>query len=425
MKVTILNGNSNPADAVFENYLAALEAKLASQQHQVTLLTLREMDIRYCIGCFGCWVKKPGECFSADQSCQVCHSVIHSDFTLWAAPLRQGYPDALLKKMMDKFIPLIHPYFDVVQNEAHHRARYERYPVLGLLVAVEKDTDAADLRIVTDSFSRTALNFKSRLAFSMQTDQAAEAVAAAIGTSMASKGIRASMVHPTAGTRISPPSRLTIFNGSPRGRKGNTPILLDQFAQGYTAIPGHTTEVLHLNRLKEAAAFPAAFAQAECVWLGFPLYTDAMPGIVKAFIEQLEPFVGRAGNPAMGFLVQSGFPEAAHSRYVEQYLQKLADRLGSPYLGTLVKGSGEGVRLMPASMNQKLFDIFQQLGKTFGETGQLDPALLARLASPERYAAVLGPVFKLLSKTPLLNFYWDGQLKQNKVYEKRFARPYA
>ena len=87
-----------------------------------------------------------------------------------------------------------------------------------------------------------------------------------------------------------------------------------------------------------------AFAGAECVLLGFPLYTDAMPGMVKHFIEALEPLAGRKDNPSLGFLVQSGFPEGLHSRYVERYLEKLAERLGCPYLGTIVKGNGEGVR---------------------------------------------------------------------------------
>jgi len=51
-------------------------------------------------------------------------------------------------------------------------------------------------------------------------------------------------------------------------------------------------------------------------------------------------------NPSLGFLVQSGFPEGLHSRYVERYLESWQKRLGCPYLGTIVKGQREGVRLM-------------------------------------------------------------------------------
>jgi len=37
------------------------------------------------------------------------------------------------------------------------------------------------------------------------------------------------------------------------------------------------------------------------------------------------------GNPPLGFIVQSDFPEGLHWRYVERYLEKLAARSGSPY----------------------------------------------------------------------------------------------
>ncbi len=425
MRVTILNGNPHAHDQAFEAYLGRLADALVASGHQVTALTLRDMDIRYCIGCFGCWVKTPGQCVAADESGQVCRAMINSDFTLWASPLIMGFPSALLKKTMDKSIPLIHPYFVVDHNEAHHRARYARYPLLGLLLAKGEDTHDEDIRIITDIFSRTALNLKSRLAFSALTDQPEEEIVRAIVTGPASSVRFDREVAPSAGTPITPPTRLTVFNGSPRGKKGNTPILLEQFLKGFADNPGHSYEIFHLNRLNEMERHRQAFREAECVLWGFPLYTDAMPGIVKAFIETLEPLRGRPGNPPIGFLVQSGFPEAAHSRYVERYLEKLADRLGSPYLGTIVKGGGEGVRMMPEQRTHTLFTALFQIGKTFGERGQFDPALLRDLAKPERYPAYSAPVFRLFAKTPMARSYWDNQLKANGVYEQRFAEPYA
>jgi multimeric flavodoxin WrbA len=425
MKITILNGNSDTLNTAFEEYLQRLKTQLEASQHQVKLLPLREMDIRYCIGCFGCWVKTPGECFAQDLSSQVLTAVLHSDFTVWASPLVMGYPSAVLKRMMDKSIPLIHPYFVVDHNEAHHRARYGHYPRLGLLLGREADTDDEDIRIVTDMFSRTALNMKSQLEFSLLTDRSVDEVAQAI-TSRKRKKILGRYSLPTQGVQLpTPPNRLTLFNGSPRGRKGNTPILLEQFANGFNSLQGNSSEVYHLNHLRDAAVFPAAFENAECVWLGFPLYTDAMPGVVKAFIESLAPFQGRLGNPPIGFLVQSGFPEAAHSRFVEQYLQKLAARLGSPYLGTIIKGGAEGTRIMPAHMTHELFSTLNQLGKTFAQSGQLDKELLPLLAKPERYPAYMAPFFKVFVRLPQATFYWDGQLKQNGVYDRRFAQPLA
>ena len=218
--------------------------------------------------------------------------------------------------------------------------------------------------------------------------------------------------------------RLTVFNGSPRGRGSNTKVFLEHYLKGFEAQAGNSYQVFYLNRVKHTERFVQAFAEAEHVLLAFPLYWDAMPGLVKAFIEALEPLCGREGNPDIGFIVQSGFPEAAHSRYVEKYLEKLAARLGCKYVGTIVRGGGEGARVMPDRYG-KPFEIFYQLGVTFGETGQFDEALLQKLAKPERFPKILGPLFQLFLKTKLATSYWDNQLKGNGVYEKRFARPYA
>ncbi len=219
--------------------------------------------------------------------------------------------------------------------------------------------------------------------------------------------------------------KLTVFNGSPRGQGSNTKVLLEQYLKGFESNAGNSYEVFYLNRVKQAERFRQAFAEAEQVLLAFPLYTDAMPGLVKAFIETLEPLCGRDGNPAIGFIVQSGFPEAAHSRYVERYLEKLAARLGCSYVGAIVKGGVEGVRVRPDKANRDLFEAFYQLGRIFGETGQFDTALLHELAQPERYPRILGPLFQLFLKTKLATSYWDGQLRENGAYEERFARPYA
>jgi hypothetical protein len=174
MQITFLNGNPRPDALEFEAYLTHLTQELAEQGAQVTTLTLRDLDIRYCVGCWGCWVKTPGECLSKDDSAQVCRAVIHSDLTVMASPLVMGYPSALMKKTMDKLIPLIHPYATLVQGEVHHVARYPRYPRLALLLEPEPDTDAEDLEIVRDLFSRAALNLKSSLSFTHLTTQPLE-----------------------------------------------------------------------------------------------------------------------------------------------------------------------------------------------------------------------------------------------------------
>ena len=165
MKITILNGNPASENQRFDCYLDQLCDRWTDSGHQVTNLELRSMKISYCIGCWNCWVKTPGQCSSGDQSLEVCQSVIQSDITLWASPVIMGFPSAVLKKVTDKLIPLVHPYAVVDQGEAHHLARYDHYPQFGLLLERNADCDDEDLEIIEHIFSRTALNMKSQLAF--------------------------------------------------------------------------------------------------------------------------------------------------------------------------------------------------------------------------------------------------------------------
>jgi multimeric flavodoxin WrbA len=416
MKIVILNGNPSPS--TFDIYLAQLRSIL-EEAHAVTQLDLRDLSLRYCIGCWGCWVKTPGECSNRDDSHEMDRAIINSDFVLWAAPLKMGFPSELLKMAMDKHLPLIHPYMVVDHGEAHHRKRYDLSPRLGLLVEKEATTDERDLQIVTDIYCRTALNFKTRLEFSLTTETPAGEVASRIAARNPRPLPLPGRLAPTEGETILPPSRLTLFNGSPRGRRGNTPIFLSEFARGF----GGQTEMHHLIQVKQSERFVQAYAEAECAWIGFPLYTDAMPGSVKHFIESLEPLVGRKNNPPVGFVIQSGFPEGLHSRYVERYLEKLAARLGSPYLGTIVKGNGEGVRIMPPEATHDLFENLQNLGAGLARDGRLDRQVLARIAHPERFPAILGPVFQVFLRTPIAHWYFDDMLKKNGAYPRRFARP--
>jgi NAD(P)H-dependent FMN reductase len=218
--------------------------------------------------------------------------------------------------------------------------------------------------------------------------------------------------------------RLTIFNGSPRGQASNSKILLEQFLKGFQENNENSYEIAYLNRTGDQEKFTELFRQAEIVLLVFPLYTDAMPGIVKLFIESLAPFCGRSNNPPVGFIVHSGFPETVHSRAVEKYLEKLARRLGCPYLGTVIKGGTEGIQIQPPAMTRKLFAAFYQLGHSFAKTGQFDGQIMHQLAKRERFPLLVRLLFTLLSWIGVTNMYWNMQLKKNGAYQQRFARPY-
>jgi multimeric flavodoxin WrbA len=176
MTITILNGEPDPASD-FRNYLHAFARRLSDLGHSVTVLDLASLGIKGCSGCFGCWVKTPGQCVKRDDSASVCRAAISSDMLLLASPLVMGFTTALLKRAVDQMIPLIHPYFIIEGGEAHHRARYARYPKFGLLLGAGSDSDAEDIEITTALWKRAARNMKSSLVFTAVADRTPEEVA--------------------------------------------------------------------------------------------------------------------------------------------------------------------------------------------------------------------------------------------------------
>ncbi len=176
MKITILNGNPQADNIKFDNYIDTLTDLLKSDRHTVTVFKLRDMDIKQCIGCWSCWVETPGDCIIPDNSGDICREYVNSDFVIFASPIIMGFISALLKKAMERLLPLVHPYFEVVNGEIHHLSRYDRYPLMGLLIQKGRDTDEEDIKIITDIYMRSAINIKTSLRFTKLTDDSMEEV---------------------------------------------------------------------------------------------------------------------------------------------------------------------------------------------------------------------------------------------------------
>jgi len=216
--------------------------------------------------------------------------------------------------------------------------------------------------------------------------------------------------------------KLTIFNGSPRKTKSNSTILIDHFYKGYNSHDNHSIDINYLADTSKTAQHVEKLNEADVAIIIFPLYTDAMPGQVKYFFEEIEEIDTR--GKTVGFIVQSGFPEAHHSIFVERYLEKFARRKEWNYLGTVIKGGVEGIQIMPASMTKKLYANFENLGKAFDETGQFDATIKNKLRKPFRMSFISRTLFRLVILTGMSNYYWNMKLKENNAFDKRFAQPY-
>ena len=90
---------------------------------EVVVVTLREMNINRCIGCFSCWIKTPGECALADDGRKLPKEWADTDLIIYVTPVFLGSYSPLLKKQLDRMIPVLLPYFKRFDRETHHPQR--------------------------------------------------------------------------------------------------------------------------------------------------------------------------------------------------------------------------------------------------------------------------------------------------------------
>lgn len=156
MNAVILNG-AEKDDAEMNDIFGLLEDELTRAGAVFKSISLHELDIHYCIGCFGCWIRTPGTCVIDDVGREVTRAIIQSDLTIFLTPVTFGGYSSRVKVVLDRSISLVMPYFKKIEGEIHHKPRYKRYPRF-LGVGVLPQADAENNRIFTDLIGRNARN---------------------------------------------------------------------------------------------------------------------------------------------------------------------------------------------------------------------------------------------------------------------------
>jgi len=155
VKAVILNGARSEEAKVDE--ASQVVSSALSSFGEVDMFKLREIPIADCLGCFGCWIKTPGECVIDDGARDIAHKLADADLKVFVTPIVFGGYSAELKKMLDRQICLILPFFTKIHGEVHHEARYQRNGNL-LGVGVLPKPDEESERIFGTLFARNAIN---------------------------------------------------------------------------------------------------------------------------------------------------------------------------------------------------------------------------------------------------------------------------
>lgn len=79
----------------------------------------------HCRGCFGCWTKTPGQCVIHDDIEQSGAWIGQAEELVLVARCCYGSLGPSVKRVMDRSISYIHPYFDIRDGWMRHKRRYD------------------------------------------------------------------------------------------------------------------------------------------------------------------------------------------------------------------------------------------------------------------------------------------------------------
>ena len=174
MKALVLNG-SKDEESIVNTVSDYLTDFLRINGHEVDVIALRDENIAGCLGCFGCWLKTPGECIINDDGRDLARKVIQSDTIFLLSPVSFGMYSPVLKRALDRFpCPLLLPFFTSVNGEIHHAKRYDKYPALvavGVLPNPDQESESTFKTLVEKNGVNLHTTAVSSIVYSTDTIQ--------------------------------------------------------------------------------------------------------------------------------------------------------------------------------------------------------------------------------------------------------------
>ena len=79
-----------------------------------------------CIGCFSCWVKHPKVCIYKDKYSNITEALKNSDELILISKNRFGCYSKSVKRVLERCIGYVLPYFTIRDKHIHHASRYDK-----------------------------------------------------------------------------------------------------------------------------------------------------------------------------------------------------------------------------------------------------------------------------------------------------------
>ncbi len=142
--VIITDSERQPGKRLHDDLLSCLK------DYEIEEFKVGRDELACCTGCFGCWIKTPGECVIRDGIEAINRAVMGSDVVFFLTPVVFGQFSANIKTVVDRGLPNMLPFFITrPDGSTMHPARYVHYPQY-VMLGFGDDVSAEDALLFID-----------------------------------------------------------------------------------------------------------------------------------------------------------------------------------------------------------------------------------------------------------------------------------
>ena len=132
------------------------------QEGDEVVIIADDGTIKQCIGCFGCWVKTPGQCVIKDGYDNLGAMLAKADELIIISYSVYGTFSPFIRNLLDRSLSYCLPDFTKARNnEWHHKIRYDKS--LNVSYRIYGEIDERDKETLLSLMKANVLNFGGTL----------------------------------------------------------------------------------------------------------------------------------------------------------------------------------------------------------------------------------------------------------------------
>jgi multimeric flavodoxin WrbA len=126
MKILAFNGSPRKQNGMTDKLLDIFLESARKAGAEVTKHYVTDLDIKGCLGCFGCWWSTPGKCVQRDDMDWVLEQILDTDIIVWSSPIYHDNIIHHLQRLRERTLPTALPEFILNKGETTHPGRYKK-----------------------------------------------------------------------------------------------------------------------------------------------------------------------------------------------------------------------------------------------------------------------------------------------------------